>query len=527
MGTRSVVIVTVSLLSISGHAVAQWSDDPAQNLAIDNVFGSQNQPKIKLGRGDAAGSAYISWFDGSGGYDVRLQRVSEAGVAAWAEGGVMVADRGFSGTQDYGFDVDADGNAWLAFRYVDESTSEIAVQKVAPDGTLLLNGGMPLVVSAGAGNSPRIAATSDGHAVVAWSAGADVQLVKISGVDGSTMWDATEVAGTGLANLLLDLHGSDAGSVIVSFSHGDSFFLAPKHLWVNKYGADGSPSWAAPTVVFDLAGLPLGNFPTFVSDGAGGAVLSWFSPNSDAYVQHVSSDGTARFAHNGVVASTHATNLQVSPALVHDAANDVAYLFWLERNQGQSQWGVYGQKVDGETGTRQWGEEGLPIMPLDGTERSFVNATGVPGGGAIVSWFEGGFGAKAVRAVRLDPAGSTLWGPIDVGSSPTDKGRLTAAAFPSGMMVAAWSDQRVDGDGGDIYAQNVNLDGTLGASIGCLCEMDGNAAQVDVFDLLAYLDLWFAFDEAANMDLVPEIDVFDLLAYLDCWFPASAGNPCP
>ncbi len=64
---------------------------------------------------------------------------------------------------------------------------------------------------------------------------------------------------------------------------------------------------------------------------------------------------------------------------------------------------------------------------------------------------------------------------------------------------------------------------------GCPCETDGDDAQVDVFDLLAYLDLWFAADAAAELtgDDPASVDVFDLLAFLDCWFPASAGAACP
>lgn len=62
----------------------------------------------------------------------------------------------------------------------------------------------------------------------------------------------------------------------------------------------------------------------------------------------------------------------------------------------------------------------------------------------------------------------------------------------------------------------------------CACELDGDAAQVDVFDLLAYLDAWFAGDAAAELtgDDPAAVDVFDLLTYLDCWFPASAGGGC-
>jgi hypothetical protein len=59
----------------------------------------------------------------------------------------------------------------------------------------------------------------------------------------------------------------------------------------------------------------------------------------------------------------------------------------------------------------------------------------------------------------------------------------------------------------------------------CPCDLDGTPG-VDVFDLLAYLDLWFPQDAAADIDGSAGVDVFDLLAFLDCWFPASAGSPC-
>jgi hypothetical protein len=53
----------------------------------------------------------------------------------------------------------------------------------------------------------------------------------------------------------------------------------------------------------------------------------------------------------------------------------------------------------------------------------------------------------------------------------------------------------------------------------CPCESDG-AAGVNVFDLLAYLDLWFAQDPEAELtgNSPALVDVFDLLAYLDSWF---------
>jgi hypothetical protein len=53
----------------------------------------------------------------------------------------------------------------------------------------------------------------------------------------------------------------------------------------------------------------------------------------------------------------------------------------------------------------------------------------------------------------------------------------------------------------------------------CPADITGDGG-VDVFDLLVYLDHWFAGDAAAELtgDDPAAIDVFDLLAYLDGWF---------
>ncbi len=67
-------------------------------------------------------------------------------------------------------------------------------------------------------------------------------------------------------------------------------------------------------------------------------------------------------------------------------------------------------------------------------------------------------------------------------------------------------------------AVDANGDGLLDACQTCPCDMNNPYDGVDVFDLLAYLDLWFAGAPNANFNLDGGVDVFDLLAYLDCWF---------
>jgi hypothetical protein len=67
--------------------------------------------------------------------------------------------------------------------------------------------------------------------------------------------------------------------------------------------------------------------------------------------------------------------------------------------------------------------------------------------------------------------------------------------------------------------------GTADAPGGCSADISNDAA-VDVFDLLSYLDLWFAGSQEAELtdDLPPQVDVFDLLGYLNQWFAQGQGG---
>ncbi len=58
----------------------------------------------------------------------------------------------------------------------------------------------------------------------------------------------------------------------------------------------------------------------------------------------------------------------------------------------------------------------------------------------------------------------------------------------------------------------------------CPCEFGGSAETVDVLDLLAFLDLWFASDPGADFNGTAPVDVLDLLEFLSCWFSATGGT---
>jgi hypothetical protein len=180
----------------------------------------------------------------------------------------------------------------------------------------------------------------------------------------------------------------------------------------------------------------------------------------------------------------------------------------------QSQDGVYGQKIAAD-GSRQWTNTGRQLIALGSVERTQVR-TKVMGGGAIVFYVAGSpFANQTIQAGRVDTNGDLVWtdGFTDVSVALGGKSRLAVATSTSGYAIGAWSDSREDE--GDLYAQNVNPDGTLGLS-DIPGDIDGDG-DVDVEDLLLLLAAWGTADPDADIDDSGLVDVQDLLLLLANW----------
>lgn len=454
---------------LTSPAHAQWSDDPAQNLVVADRPGGQVQPKLVA---TADGGFYVSWFDAGSGYDVYLQRLAADGTEQWTHNGVLAADRAYSSTEDYGLDVDAAGNALLAYRFEVGGVTQAAANRIAPDGTPLW-GANGVVVSDDAGDvhSPSVAATSDGGTVVAWSASdGSIGLQKLDG-DGNPLWsDGVFVTPPSGFFLMADLHAADDGSVIASWAAWLS--TQNRQYWTQKFaGADGAPLWGAePVKVFDGNGgaMQFGYTPDFVPDGDGGAVFVWYTVGTagTARAQHVLANGSAAFAQNGTVLGTDAALTHTSPIGAYDPASGDVYAIWHVADAlTQSQIGVNAQRVDA-TGARQWGDDGKVLVAQSATEQSQLGVLAPADGGALFSWASDSWPQPMpVQVARLDAAGDYVWASqtVAIKTGATDTARMAGAMSMQPFAAWVWQDDADGGAGGSIKAQNIDFDGNLGA----------------------------------------------------------------
>ena len=459
---RVVLAFVVCSLLWAPVSLAQWSGDPAANLLIADRTGPQVQAKIVP---IPDGGFYVSWFDNAtGGYDVYLQRLDAAGVEQWPHNGVLVADRGYSSTMDYGLAVDTAGCALLAFN--DDRTGEaVTVARIDPDGNALWGPGGVQVASSGTAflGPPAVAGTSDSNIVVAWSQDDDIVVQKLDAA-GAPQWGAGVLLHPSTGSYFVsDLHAADGASAILSFVTYSS-----RHLVAQKLGADGSLLWGAGHVqVFDGGTLQYGNFPPFVLDGAGGAVFAWYSssPSLQCRVQHILANGSEAFTHNGVETSTNASRLRVGPSAAFLPDTEEVVVFWTEESSNQDQWGLYGQKVDA-SGVRQWTDSGRELVPLGGNLISSVVT--VPfADGALVAWVDSVsyLVNEPVRGARIDGNGDFVWAAeiVDLATLATPKSDVVGALSTAGYAAFAWTDGD-EASASDIPAQNLNGDGSLGSA---------------------------------------------------------------
>jgi hypothetical protein len=472
--SRYLLAVLLTALTLFSATHAEWSDDPSKNLAIANLVHDQVQPKVVA---TSDGGCYISWFDNTaGGYDLYLQRLDAHGNELWAHNGVLVADRSFSSTQDYGLDVDTAGNALLAFRDDRGGTTQITASKVDVAGTLAWGAaGVQLTSGTGYFASPTIAGTADGGSVVGWSSDSDTKLQKLDGT-GAPVWGSgvTLSDGSGGSFALSDIKRSDGVNVVVSWVRQGPDFWDPRHIWAQKFDGSGAMLWNSSHVrVYDGGSIQFGNFPTFVPDGGGGAVFSWYSTSPlQCFVQRILADGSEAFAHNGVATSTDSTRARVSPDAVFNPATAEIFVFWTEMNSAQSQWGVYGQKIASD-GSRQWTDTGEVVRPVGSTSITQVSTEPYEDGAIVFYVEELAVGNDLLLATRVDSKGDAVWSPstVTASSAVSGKGSLETELSSRDVALLAWSDDRA-GDR-DVFAQNVNGDGTLGPA--CELYLDGTA----------------------------------------------------
>ncbi|HET6348012.1 MAG TPA: T9SS type A sorting domain-containing protein [Candidatus Krumholzibacteria bacterium] len=337
--------------------------------------------------------------------------------------------------------------------------STTALAQWQPDGaalsTAIHDQTVPVSVSDGAGGV--IVAWQDFQSGNNW----DIYVQRVD-ASGTALWTTNGVAlCTEGANQTDPAIASDgAGGAIVTWYDTRSFPGADlKSIFAQRVDAGGVPQWTANGVSLCTEVNGRGH-PMITADGLGGAIVTWedyrnSSTTADIYTQRVDPSGVVQWTTNGVAVCT-AVNDQLGPMIASVGAAG-AIITWYDLRNGIDD-DIFAQRVD-MAGVVQWAPNGLPVCTAANSQ---YLPTILPdgAGGAIITWEDYRNSNYDIFVQRVNNAGTPLWTPNGVAlcTAPGSQGIPMITTDGSGGAIITWYDFRNVTDS-DIYAQRVNASG--------------------------------------------------------------------
>lgn len=454
-------------------SIAQWSNDPTVNTAVCTNPGEQTLSKTAICPND---NVYISYFDASSGnYNVMLQYLDKNGNFLWGQPKLVSDQPQDSWISDYDTEADLDGNCVTIFSDIRTGNVSPVIYKISPAGIPLWGeGGIPVSADASDEFSPVCCVTSDNNVVAAFTrlTGNDPLVLVAFDENGNKLWPGEGIVLTPSATesyFMPALLPSVDGDFIVVYSRNQgSGIYSPRHLFAMKYQIDGTAAWTEEAVVSDAGGISHWTDVYIKADGAGGVIVSWHDDRdqdmiSSAFVQHISADGEALLEEDGVELSLASTHQRFNPMIAGMDETDDIFVFWFETDYDQISTGLVGQAISSD-GTRLWGNNGKTIIALG--VNSVYNILGADFQEGLNYVFYGVFGVNTgdvrLKATCLDRGGNYMWPDqhIFVSNVQQEVIHPFLSAYGNHQWIVSFTSTRSGNY--DIYAQNVNDDGTLG-----------------------------------------------------------------
>ncbi|UCF05807.1 MAG: T9SS type A sorting domain-containing protein [bacterium] len=384
--------------------------------------------------------------------------------ADWAEDGVAICTAG--GIQDLPVILqDGSGGAIIAWRDNRTINTDIYAQRVDADGNILwLASAMPVCTALNSQSNPLIVPDGSDGAIIAWQdprgSTLDIYAQRINS-SGYIQWNTDGVpVCTGKIGLVLGGMISDgAGGAIITW-HDRRYFT--NDVFAQRIGPDGSAIWTADGVIIS-APVRQQTYPLLASDGANGAIIAWQDSRDgafDIYAQRIDAAGTVQWTADGIVICNSGQS-QVYPQVVADGSGGAVIAWSDNRNTLDSD--VFAQRVDAG-GNVLWTANGVAVAA---TFYDQENCRLIPigSGEVIVVWVDYRSGSDSdIYSQRIDAAGSSQWASNGIVVCGATGDQLAVELISNGLggAIATWEDGRSGAGNCDLYAQRINPDGSAG-----------------------------------------------------------------
>ncbi|MCF2503959.1 T9SS type A sorting domain-containing protein [Dyadobacter sp. CY107] len=464
----SLQILALIFASLTGFA--QWSTDPTQGNLIRQGTNTIREFNLHT---DNNGGTFLVWEDWrTFGPNIYAQRITTAGSPKWdeKEGHIVRAMQGYDEMIAYiaeiGSTSDGNGNAIIAWSDT-RDLFQVYVQKINGTGqTQWQNKGLSICTDCYYAEKVRIISDGSGGAIVAWSGdkasseASEVYIQRIN-ANGESQWQSNGVRVTNndeSGKNFLNIVSDGKGGAIVTWEHLENGIsdIRAQHLDNN-----GNPHWAAEGVVLGNFTTGIGKQPESIADGNGGIITVWYdvrNSSGNLYAQRINSNGQLQWTLGGLPVCT-ANEEQIDPRIISDTQGG-AIIAWQDSRNGTANNDIYAQRINA-SGQAQWAIDGIPVCAQSSNQFS-PHITPDGEGGVVMCWTDTRnagviYDNKDVYAQRVTGSGTLLWesngAPVATGEAI--QGTAAIANDDNDGFVIIW------GTDDSIFASRLTKDGLL------------------------------------------------------------------
>lgn len=336
---------------------------------------------------DGSGGAIIAWEDGRNTTDddseIYVQRLDGDGVTHWGPNGLLVGSSGDPLPALQQLTWDESGGAIITW----EDQIDIFAQRVDGSGSVVWPTPTEICGVVNQQTVPQIAADGLGGAIITWedhrndpNIQYEVYAQRVNSA-GEIQWTAGGIeirnANVGEKNWDPQIVTDDSNGAIICWEDTRGGIFA------QRVDGGGATQWeeqgnhVCTTVMYYLE-----DKPDMVADESGGAIIVWRdyrNDEADLYAQRIYGHGGTAWDFNGVDICT-AEGVQANPQLVSDGSGGAGVTWNDERSDDGDIWA---QKV-GPDGTVEWGSTGIAVCTEEYDQKN-PQLTPITDG-AIVVW---------------------------------------------------------------------------------------------------------------------------------------------
>jgi hypothetical protein len=390
--------------------------------------------------------------------NIYAQHVNALGDVLWTINGDPICDA-LEYQEKPQIAPDGVGGAFIVWEdYRNDSWVDIYAQRVSGAGTAYWDSnGVAVCVADSSQVDLQVVPDGSGGIIVVWQdcrgTYSDIYAQRVDG-DGTSLWSSNGVPITSGSpdQLAPNIVSDGVGGAIVSWaSMGQGVF-------VNRVDSGGSILWGAGGVLVTTA-VDVGH--QIATDDSAGAIVVW-EPSGDIYAQRISANGIWLWPSPGVAVCTGASDLPLA-AVAPDGQSGAIIAWTDDRNDIAD---IYANRVD-HLGAIAWATNGIVVAEAANVQNAAVIVSDQLGG-AIVAWRD----TRLVRhnpdifAQRLNAAGAAYWpaNGVPVATATDWQWKQQIVLSAPGASIITWEDTRRTDEtyDEDVYVQQVGTDGTLG-----------------------------------------------------------------